>query len=180
MIRRPPRSTLFPYTTLFRSASLQAASLKVLGSCHRIAPRRCVRRHISRMRQPHSRTDGYKLLPDCFHIKFVIVDGFGFRCGRWCRFRFFCRFGRCCNLWLALAHGFGRLCVFGCRFRYFLWRFVRSRLCVIFLFGLSNCIIAYRRSGIALGGFFSCCRSFRYGRLLIYAQIGRASCRERV
>src|SRR5256885_9461512 len=26
MIRRPPRSTLFPYTTLFRSASLGAAS----------------------------------------------------------------------------------------------------------------------------------------------------------
>src|SRR2546430_7604522 len=25
MIRRPPRSTLFPYTTLFRSASLEAA-----------------------------------------------------------------------------------------------------------------------------------------------------------
>src|SRR2546421_2670892 len=25
MIRRPPRSTLFPYTTLFRSASLRAA-----------------------------------------------------------------------------------------------------------------------------------------------------------
>src|SRR5260370_35607267 len=25
MIRRPPRSTLFPYTTLFRSAALQAA-----------------------------------------------------------------------------------------------------------------------------------------------------------
>src|SRR2546422_8215553 len=27
MIRRPPRSTLFPYTTLFRSHSRQAASL---------------------------------------------------------------------------------------------------------------------------------------------------------
>src|SRR5256886_11170088 len=29
MIRRPPRSTLFPYTTLFRSA-VQAASLEIL------------------------------------------------------------------------------------------------------------------------------------------------------
>src|SRR5256885_7144371 len=29
MIRRPPRSTLFPYTTLFRSAFLGSASLSV-------------------------------------------------------------------------------------------------------------------------------------------------------
>src|SRR5258706_2924139 len=29
MIRRPPRSTLFPYTTLFRSASLSAS----IGKC---------------------------------------------------------------------------------------------------------------------------------------------------
>src|SRR5258707_7387385 len=28
MIRRPPRSTLFPYTTLFRSYSLQAAAAR--------------------------------------------------------------------------------------------------------------------------------------------------------
>src|SRR5258707_13323990 len=30
MIRRPPRSTLFPYTTLFRSTCVQAASSAVL------------------------------------------------------------------------------------------------------------------------------------------------------
>src|SRR2546426_11220800 len=30
MIRRPPRSTLFPYTTLFRSALTPAAALKAL------------------------------------------------------------------------------------------------------------------------------------------------------
>src|SRR3712207_8163956 len=30
MIRRPPRSTLFPYTTLFRSANLEQA---ILSSC---------------------------------------------------------------------------------------------------------------------------------------------------
>src|SRR2546422_7662708 len=44
MIRRPPRSTLFPYTTLFRSdrlhhvierACLQPAQLFLLGSMHR-------------------------------------------------------------------------------------------------------------------------------------------------
>src|SRR5258708_27803090 len=29
MIRRPPRSTLFPYTTLFRSVRLRKAGLKV-------------------------------------------------------------------------------------------------------------------------------------------------------
>src|SRR2546422_8049036 len=33
MIRRPPRSTLFPYTTLFRSL----ASLIALAGCHRQA-----------------------------------------------------------------------------------------------------------------------------------------------
>src|SRR3712207_8368564 len=31
MIRRPPRSTLFPYTTLFRSRSGQLSSRRVLG-----------------------------------------------------------------------------------------------------------------------------------------------------
>src|SRR2546425_3956443 len=34
MIRRPPRSTLFPYTTLFRSAVHE----QVLGEEHRLAP----------------------------------------------------------------------------------------------------------------------------------------------
>src|SRR2546430_4032541 len=33
MIRRPPRSTLFPYTTLFRSASLRCASACICSSC---------------------------------------------------------------------------------------------------------------------------------------------------
>src|SRR2546426_8190518 len=31
MIRRPPRSTLFPYTTLFRSAEIRAEALQMLG-----------------------------------------------------------------------------------------------------------------------------------------------------
>src|SRR5690554_7316179 len=35
MIRRPPRSTLFPYTTLFRSGSF-AAALKAAGAAGRI------------------------------------------------------------------------------------------------------------------------------------------------
>src|SRR3712207_8862440 len=32
MIRRPPRSTLFPYTTLFRSQAEEADTLEQLGS----------------------------------------------------------------------------------------------------------------------------------------------------
>src|SRR5260370_18999071 len=32
MIRRPPRSTLFPYTTLFRSLRLQGARVLELGT----------------------------------------------------------------------------------------------------------------------------------------------------
>src|SRR5438132_8062648 len=32
MIRRPPRSTLFPYTTLFRSSTATALAMTVLGA----------------------------------------------------------------------------------------------------------------------------------------------------
>src|SRR2546427_1432235 len=39
MIRRPPRSTLFPYTTLFRSEAIAAELLA--------SPRRCVNRYRS-------------------------------------------------------------------------------------------------------------------------------------
>src|SRR3712207_7682918 len=35
MIRRPPRSTLFPYTTLFRSQVLGLESLRLAGRCWR-------------------------------------------------------------------------------------------------------------------------------------------------
>src|SRR2546430_4783621 len=38
MIRRPPRSTLFPYTTLFRSQSIQYACNRS-GGCLRLLPR---------------------------------------------------------------------------------------------------------------------------------------------
>ena len=36
MIRRPPRSTLFPYTTLFRSLAALAAALMV-SACNTVA-----------------------------------------------------------------------------------------------------------------------------------------------
>src|SRR2546429_7389684 len=38
MIRRPPRSTLFPYTTLFRSPSPRPASAQRLNSSRRTSP----------------------------------------------------------------------------------------------------------------------------------------------
>src|SRR3712207_9239833 len=57
MIRRPPRSTLFPYTTLFRSTLVRRASARFSGR-HRAAPdqrlvagpdgRGCQRRVLSR------------------------------------------------------------------------------------------------------------------------------------
>src|SRR3712207_8229341 len=39
MIRRPPRSTLFPYTTLVRSADVAAALALALAHRRRVAPR---------------------------------------------------------------------------------------------------------------------------------------------
>src|SRR2546430_10517591 len=36
MIRRPPRSTLFPYTTLFRSASWNADRVPVIAAVSRV------------------------------------------------------------------------------------------------------------------------------------------------
>src|SRR5947209_11281440 len=39
MIRRPPRSTLFPYTTLFRSAPARTATARIL--CHGRGRRCC-------------------------------------------------------------------------------------------------------------------------------------------
>src|SRR3712207_7334237 len=38
MIRRPPRSTLFPYTTLFRSSPERVRSLAVVGSTPGLSP----------------------------------------------------------------------------------------------------------------------------------------------
>src|SRR5260221_10498571 len=46
MIRRPPRSTLFPYTTLFRSGGLHDAVApgRCAGTLSEAAPRRACRR----------------------------------------------------------------------------------------------------------------------------------------
>src|SRR5687767_15703184 len=55
MIRRPPRSTLFPYTTLFRSVSFQARShcchwsIACSACCQRTATRRRSEEHTSEL-----------------------------------------------------------------------------------------------------------------------------------
>src|SRR3712207_7314859 len=61
MIRRPPRSTLFPYTTLFRSRGTSTHTLK--SGRHAIAhssnseDARGMRRERVRARHPHTRLD---------------------------------------------------------------------------------------------------------------------------
>src|SRR3712207_7890700 len=50
MIRRPPRSTLFPYTTLFRSSLALTITLRLLAGPIRLAPpRRVVGRTLAAM-----------------------------------------------------------------------------------------------------------------------------------
>src|SRR3712207_7198644 len=49
MIRRPPRSTLFPYTTLFRSRGLQESSPVELRDPHDVAPEASSTRSNERM-----------------------------------------------------------------------------------------------------------------------------------
>src|SRR6478672_13452751 len=53
MIRRPPRSTLFPYTTLFRSST--PCGCQAAGSCHPRASRR--RRSEEHTSELQSRSD---------------------------------------------------------------------------------------------------------------------------
>src|SRR5690349_24048850 len=52
MIRRPPRSTLFPYTTLFRSRVGDPVELDVVGAGHEAVE---VREHVV---DPHGLLDG--------------------------------------------------------------------------------------------------------------------------
>src|SRR5256885_10715585 len=47
MIRRPPRSTLFPYTTLFRSELLQAPTVAVVGARNASANGRRIARELA-------------------------------------------------------------------------------------------------------------------------------------
>src|SRR5438477_7681339 len=56
MIRRPPRSPLFPYTTLFRSAVERRGVLHALGEQHeRPEPDRAPQQHLRDGLPPHAR-----------------------------------------------------------------------------------------------------------------------------
>src|SRR2546429_5792948 len=57
MIRRPPRSTLFPYTTLFRSDEHDRSTGEQDDGHESAADRACVRGHGSSSRLPRSRPD---------------------------------------------------------------------------------------------------------------------------
>src|SRR2546422_8113415 len=54
MIRRPPRSTLFPYTTLFRSPSARASASRVDLASSRSCPGSPIRPRRSRERESRS------------------------------------------------------------------------------------------------------------------------------
>src|SRR2546429_4200770 len=58
MIRRPPRSTLFPYTTLFRSSGVHSFPKPTLARHLRVSPRR----HI---RQGHNTLEEYRATSTC-------------------------------------------------------------------------------------------------------------------
>src|SRR5476651_2839988 len=51
MIRRPPRSTLFPYTTLFRS---RGGLTEMLETCHEIGVETYVDRKSTRLNSSHA------------------------------------------------------------------------------------------------------------------------------
>src|ERR1022692_4466963 len=53
MIRRPPRSTLFPYTTLFRSRLPRAVPLAVYRQEPRPASAKCLDRKSTRLNSSH-------------------------------------------------------------------------------------------------------------------------------
>src|SRR2546422_3879762 len=63
MIRRPPRSTLFPYTTLFRSRALLDERPAVVGVRHVPADREVVAHAVLTL-QPHGRALVVVVRPD--------------------------------------------------------------------------------------------------------------------
>src|SRR5438034_7416900 len=54
LIRRPPRSTLFPYTTLFRSGVDHRAQFRVRPESRGVAPHAPEKEHRRGLRQPES------------------------------------------------------------------------------------------------------------------------------
>src|SRR5256886_12976796 len=63
MIRRPPRSTLFPYTTLFRSLERAAGGLRILTRCELqgVKPAACEQEHLV---LAHTGAHGAQLAPE--------------------------------------------------------------------------------------------------------------------
>src|SRR3712207_1089515 len=64
MIRRPPRSTLFPYTTLFRSVAMDAArTAKRLGADTKIVYRRGEKELPARLEEiQHAKEEGIEFI----------------------------------------------------------------------------------------------------------------------
>src|SRR3712207_8752417 len=60
MIRRPPRSTLFPYTTLFRSRTVHREILELLASTVDLHDAPDIQRHIAQSGADVHRFDGGK------------------------------------------------------------------------------------------------------------------------
>src|SRR5256885_3704626 len=54
MIRRPPRSTLFPYTTLFRSSSTLPCTSACVPTTHEISPAASPARRAARRSEEHT------------------------------------------------------------------------------------------------------------------------------
>src|SRR5258708_22446836 len=52
MIRRPPRSTLFPYTTLFRSGALSFSNCSVIYYCLEVAVKEFQTKCFKKLRGP--------------------------------------------------------------------------------------------------------------------------------
>src|SRR5256885_8335154 len=82
MIRRPPRSTLFPYTTLFRSLGWRRAAIsttpKYRNSSFRPAPPRRSEEHTSELQSPcnlvcrlllekKKKENHHPVSPSCYH-----------------------------------------------------------------------------------------------------------------
>src|SRR5256885_7383194 len=62
MIRRPPRSTLFPYTTLFRSAPPAGCAKAIGDAVPRAAPSEALAAHASAARRQPRRLDSMACL----------------------------------------------------------------------------------------------------------------------
>src|SRR2546429_2632057 len=83
MIRRPPRSTLFPYTTLFRSARAERARCRRLSPRARRPCRSATDRKSTRLNSSH----GYISYADFCLQKKRSREDCESSCADWCRYR---------------------------------------------------------------------------------------------